>query len=87
VLPSARELFPLGEPVEAEPWMGARPCLPDMRPVIGPAPRLPGLWLDYGHNHYGLTLGPVSGRLLAEMIAGETPFCDPAPYAAERFLR
>ena len=34
-LPRARTLFPLGEPVDAKPWMGARPCLPDMLPVIG----------------------------------------------------
>ena len=36
---------------------------------------------------WGLTLGPASGRLLAEMITGATPFCDPAPYGAERFTR
>ena len=41
-LPRAHALFPLGEPVEAKPWMGARPCLPDMLPVIGKAPRHPG---------------------------------------------
>lgn len=86
LLDDARKLAPIGEPVEAEPWKGARPCLPDMRPVIGRAPAQPGLWLDYGHNHFGLTLGPVSGRLLAEMMTGGTPFCDPAPFAAERFL-
>ena len=86
LLDDARKLAPIGEPVEAEPWKGARPCLPDMRPVIGRAPGQPGLWLDYGHNHFGLTLGPVSGRLLAEMMTGGTPFCDPAPFAAERFL-
>ena len=34
-----------------------------------------------------LTLGPATGRLMAEMITGATPFCDPAPYAAERFSR
>ncbi|MEA2933572.1 MAG: hypothetical protein QOD74_218, partial [Variibacter sp.] len=38
VLPAARELFPLGEALDAKAWMGARPCFPDMRPVIGPAP-------------------------------------------------
>jgi D-amino-acid dehydrogenase len=85
VEPVARKLFPLAEQVEASPWMGARPCLPDMLPVIGRAPRHEGLWLDFGHQHHGLTLGPVSGRLLAEMITGETPFTDPAPYRAERF--
>ena len=84
-LPRARALFPLGEPVEAKPWMGARPCLPDMIPVIGRAPRHPGLWFDFGHQHHGLTLGPVTGRLLAEMMTGEAPFTDPAPYGVERF--
>jgi D-amino-acid dehydrogenase len=84
-LPLAHKLFPLGEAVEAKPWKGARPCLPDMLPVIGKAPRHPGLWFDFGHQHHGLTLGPVTGRLLAEMMTGETPFADPSPFAVERF--
>jgi D-lysine oxidase len=84
-VPRARNLFPLGDPVEERPWKGARPCLPDMLPVIGEAPRHPGLWFDFGHQHHGLTLGPVSGRLLAEMMTGETPFADAKPFAVERF--
>jgi D-amino-acid dehydrogenase len=84
-LPRARSLFPLGEAIEAKPWMGRRPCLPDMLPVIGRAPRHPGLWFDFGHQHHGLTLGPVTGRLLAEMMTGVTPFADPLPFAADRF--
>jgi D-amino-acid dehydrogenase len=83
--PIARKLLPLGERLDAGPWMGARPCLPDMLPVIGPAPRHKGLWFDFGHQHHGFTQGPVSGRLIAEMICGEAPFTDPAPYRAERF--
>jgi D-amino-acid dehydrogenase len=85
LLPAAHDLYPLGEGIEDKPWMGSRPCFADSRPVIGPAPSQPGLWLDYGHAHWGLTLGPVSGRLLAEMITGATPFCDPKPYSADRF--
>ncbi|MDU9391364.1 FAD-binding oxidoreductase [Pseudomonas sp. zfem002] len=81
----ARGLFPLGERIDETPWLGRRPCLPDMRPVIGPASRHKGLWFNFGHAHHGLTLGPVSGRLLAEMMTGATPFTDPAPYSAERF--
>ena len=87
VLPAARDLFPLGDAVEDEPWIGARPCFADSRPVIGRAPGQPGLWLAYGHAHWGLTLGPVTGRLIAEMMTGAIPFCDPAPYGAERFAR
>jgi D-amino-acid dehydrogenase len=86
VMPVATGLFPLGDPVEAQPWMGARPCFADSRPVIGRAPGQPGLWLAYGHGHSGLTLGPVTGRLIGEMMTGVTTFCDPAPYRAERFL-
>lgn len=84
-LPRAHALFPLGEPVDTAPWMGARPCLPDMLPVIGGAPRHKGLWFDFGHQHHGLTLGPVTGRLLAEMMTGEVPFADPGPFEVERF--
>ena len=83
--PCGRELFPLAERLDPQPWLGARPCLPDMAPVIGPAPRHKGLWFDFGHQHLGLTLGPVSGLLLAQMMTGETPFVDPTPFGAERF--
>jgi D-amino-acid dehydrogenase len=84
-LPRAHKLFPLGEPVDAMPWKGARPCLPDMLPVIGRAPRHGGLWFNFGHQHHGLTLGPATGRLLAEVMTGETPFADARPFAVERF--
>lgn len=83
----ARRIMPLGERLDAEPWRGARPCLPDMLPIIGPAPRHRGLWLAFGHAHHGFTLGPATGRLLAEMMIGQAPFCDPAPFAATRFGR
>ena len=87
LLPAARELFALGEPIEAQPWMGARPCFADSRPVISRAPRQRGLWLAYGHGHWGLSLGPATGRLIAEMMTGATPFCDPKPYGADRFMQ
>ena len=86
LMPRLRELFPLGDRADDKTWLGARPCFPDSRPVIGRAPGQKGMWLAIGHAHWGLTLGPVTGRLIAEMMAGETPFCDPKPYAAERFL-
>jgi D-amino-acid dehydrogenase len=87
LMPAARELYPLGEPVEASPWMGSRPCFADSRPVIGRAPGVRGVWLAFGHAHWGLTLGPTTGQLVAEMMTGARPFCDPAPYSAERFGR
>ncbi|QJQ95419.1 MULTISPECIES: FAD-binding oxidoreductase [Halomonadaceae] len=81
----ARQLLPLGERRDPEPWRGNRPCMPDMKPVIGPAPRHPGLWFAFGHGHQGFTLGPVTGRLIGEMIDGESPCVDVAPFRAERF--
>jgi D-amino-acid dehydrogenase len=85
VEPLAREIFPLGKRVEAAPWLGSRPCLPDMLPIVAAAPRHPGLWFNFAHHHLGFTLGPATGRLLAEMMTGETPFTDPIAYAADRF--
>jgi D-amino-acid dehydrogenase len=85
LMPAARALFPLGDPVEPQPWLGARPCFADSRPVISRAPGQRGLWLAYGHGHWGLTLAAVTGRLMAELMTGTTPFCDPKPYGAERF--
>ena len=83
--PVARTLFPLDHRLDAEPWLGSRPCLPDMLPVIGAGARHRGLWFNFGHQHHGLTLGPVTGRLLAEVMCGEETFTDPVPYRAERF--
>jgi D-amino-acid dehydrogenase len=85
VEPLARQIFPLGERLDAEPWLGRRPCLPDMLPAVGRGGRHSGLWFNFGHHHLGFTLGPVTGRLLAELMSGETPFTDAAPYAPQRF--
>lgn len=82
---AAATLLDLG-PAEAEPpWLGCRPCMPDMLPVIGEA--LPGrnLWTHFGHGHQGLTLGPATGRLLADMMTGDAPFTDPAPFTPLRW--
>lgn len=85
VEPAARELFPLGARLDDEPWMGCRPCTPDMLPIIGPAPCHKSMWFAFGHAHHGLTLGPVTGRLIAEMMTGSETLCDPAPFRVERF--
>jgi D-amino-acid dehydrogenase len=82
---AARGLLDLGSRVEPEPWFGTRPCTPDMLPVLGPAPRHRGLWVNFGHGHQGLTLGPATGRLLAELMSSEMPSIDAAPYRLDRF--
>jgi D-amino-acid dehydrogenase len=83
--PIARQLLPLGDRLDTEPWMGSRPCTPDMLPIIGRAPRHANLWFAFGHAHHGLTLAAVTGRLVAEMVTGQAPVVDPAPYSAARF--
>ncbi len=82
---AASSIISMGAPVEAEAWSGIRPFMPDMLPVVGPAPKHKGLWFHFGHGHHGLTLGPVTARLLAEIMSGAQPFTDPAPFSPARF--
>jgi D-amino-acid dehydrogenase len=83
---AAKELFPLGERLDPEPWKGARPCTPDMMPIIGKAPRHEGLYVGIGHAHHGFTLGPATGELLAQAMTGEQPAIDVKPFGMERFV-
>lgn len=68
-----REFIDLGRRVEAQPWHGDRPCMPDMLPVVGALSKHRGLWLNTGHGHQGFTLGPTTAELLADdMLTGQT---------------
>jgi D-amino-acid dehydrogenase len=82
---AARGLLDIGSRVEPEPWFGTRPCSIDMLPVLGPVPTHRGLWANFGHGHQGFTLGPATGKLLAEMMNGEASSVDASPYRIERF--
>jgi len=64
-------------------WMGHRPVTADSLPLIGKM--APGLWAGFGHQHIGLTGGPKTGRLLAQMLSVQTPNIDLAPFAPDRF--
>ncbi|WP_180899908.1 NAD(P)/FAD-dependent oxidoreductase [Martelella soudanensis] len=66
-----RTLLDIGEPVEAKPWSGTRPCLPGMLPLVCKAPRHEGLWFHFGHGHQGFTLGPVTAERLARAFDGD----------------
>ena len=66
-------------------WMGHRPMTPDTLPVIGPSPRRQNVFYAFGHGHTGLTFGPTTGRLIADLIAGRPPPLDLAPFAIGRF--
>jgi D-hydroxyproline dehydrogenase subunit beta len=82
----AARLFPrLASLPQAAAWVGFRPWLPDHLPAIGPSRAVPGLWLATGHEGAGVALGPVTGRLLAQLYAGEPPLVDPAPFDPDRF--
>jgi D-amino-acid dehydrogenase len=82
---TARKLLDLGTAAAGEPWSGVRPCMPDMLPVVGPASKHRGLWIHFGHGHQGLTLGPATGRLLAELMTGEQPFVDASAFTPARY--
>jgi D-amino-acid dehydrogenase len=62
-----------------------RPCTPDGLPVIGRPARAPGLILATGHAMKGISLAPVTGRLVSELVAGEPPSHDLAPFSPDRF--
>ena len=81
----AHELVGLEDPLPTPPWLGSRPCTADMLPIMGAAPKHKGMWFNFGHSHQGFTHGPVSGRLLAEMISKEAPLVDMASFAPTRF--
>jgi D-amino-acid dehydrogenase len=82
---AARGLLDLGAPVENRPWSGTRPCMPDMLPVVGGTAKQRGLWMHFGHGHQGFTLGPATGRMLAELMSGEKPFIDSTPFRPDRY--
>ena len=65
--------------------MGFRPSMPDSLPVIGPVPGSDRAFLAFGHGHLGLTLAAVTGRMVADMLAGRDSEIAPAPYRADRF--
>ena len=85
MLRRVRRLVPGLNEAGAEPWMGFRPSLPDSKPVISPVAGRPGVFLAFGHGHVGLTLGAITGRVVADMVAGRAPPVDMAPFSADRF--
>ncbi|RIA00199.1 FAD-binding oxidoreductase [Cereibacter sphaeroides] len=80
----ARAIFPhLPEPTRS--WMGFRPSMPDSLPVIGPSAAGPEILHAYGHGHIGLTLAPITARIVADLLDAKTPELDIAPYLPTRF--
>ncbi|NTT85496.1 NAD(P)/FAD-dependent oxidoreductase [Tabrizicola fusiformis] len=84
LLEGARAIFPdLGEPDRR--WMGFRPSLPDSLPVIGPSRGGAEVIHAFGHGHIGLTLAPITARIVADLVGGRAPELDITPYLPTRF--
>lgn len=78
-------ITPCGDgPVQT--WYGWRPMTWDSLPIIGPVPRLQNAFLATGHNMLGMSLATATGRLIVELMQGQTPHIDPAPFSPQRFL-
>jgi len=85
LLPEAKRMLPELDTDEQSVWMGGRPSLPDSLPVIGPSRASANIVYAFGHQHLGMTLAAVTGRLVADLVAGRKPVIDPAPFRADRF--
>ncbi len=66
-------------------WRGLRPLAPDSRPIIGRSPRLDNLVLATGHGMVGVSLGPITGKLVAQVVSGDRPDFDLTPLHPDRF--
>jgi len=66
-------------------WMGHRPSLPDSLPVLGPSRATPDVIYAFGHGHVGMTAAPMTGKVVADLVAGRSPSIDITPFAPGRF--
>jgi D-amino-acid dehydrogenase len=81
----AKRLLPALSASNVERWMGHRPSLPDSLPVIGRSRQGANAFLAFGHGHVGLTAAAPTGEIVADLVAGRTPFMDVSPFSAARF--
>ena len=80
----AKQMFALEETPQQD-WLGFRPTMPDALPVIGKSPLSPNIVYAFGHQHIGLTLAGITGKLVSEIIAGDPTSVDIAPFSPARF--
>lgn len=87
-LASLTEIFPSFDGIKiAQEWAGIIDVMPDAVPVIGPVEGHPGLILSTGYSGHGFGLGPGAGRLTADLVTGDAPCVDPAPFSPARFVK
>jgi D-amino-acid dehydrogenase len=80
-----RRMFPQLDEAGGTQWMGFRPSMPDSVPVISGSERHRNAVFAFGHGHIGLTLGAVTGRIVADLVAGRDTGLDMRPYRIDRF--
>ncbi|WP_167458784.1 NAD(P)/FAD-dependent oxidoreductase [Mesorhizobium kowhaii] len=85
LLQKAQKFLPGLDPAGGREWMGFRPSLPDSVPVIGRAPGGRSVVYAFGHGHLGLTQAAATGRLIRDLVLGQTPPIDLAPFSPQRF--
>jgi D-amino-acid dehydrogenase len=85
LLPIAKKMLPGIDTEEESVWMGCRPSLPDSLPVLGFAKRNKNVIYAFGHQHLGVTLGPATGLIIADLVSGRNPGIDLAPYRPDRY--
>jgi D-amino-acid dehydrogenase len=81
-----QQMFPGVRMEKVTRWMGRRPSLPDGLPVLGAAPKFSNAWFAFGNSHFGMSAGPVMGKVAAQLVAGGKPGIDITPFRPARFL-
>jgi len=71
----------------AESWAGLMDVTPDAVPVIDQVGQMPGFFIATGFSGHGFGIGPGAGRLMADLVAGDRPVVDPAPFRLARLAR
>lgn len=81
----AKRMLPAIDTSTLSEWSNMRPTLPDSLPVIGRAPDFANVVFAFGHQHVGLTAGPKTGEIVADLVAGRAPNIDLGPFRVDRF--
>lgn len=85
IKPKVAEAIGIDGLTDAAPWRGTRPSFADGKPVIGVAPNHKNLWFAFGHGHIGLNTGPITGKVLSQLMNNETPDIKMSGFSADRF--
>ena len=85
LLPVLRRMLPDTKIAESSVWMGRRPSLPDSLPVLGFSSASKNVLYAFGHQHLGMTMGPMTGLVIADLVAGRDTGLNMSRYRPDRF--